>query len=564
MEGREDDDAPRHVQPRSPRRTALIIALCAPVVLVLALVIAWVVDTSASGGKVQRNVTLAGRDVSRLSEDDLPMIVDEVAEDHASTPVRIVTPAATYETTAGAIGLSVAREATVEEVLDVGRTGAFPVRPFSWLGGFVTPRTAPLQFSVNAETVRSTLIELEGDDRTAPIEPSIAATDDGFDAVPGTPGRGLNAEDIARRLPDAAAAGTTPIVLSVAPGAVAPRFADSLGEEIAEAAEEATDEPLSIAVAGVAAPVAPEQLRTWLTATTTDDGLVLAPDPVVVLRDLRALITELEGAPVDASFTVVGGQVRLIAGSDGLICCSLESPAAILGALQAEVRELELEAVTRPPELSTEEGQALGIVEEIGSPAEFGPTTRHKGGESRVKNIHSIADIVRGKVILPGETFSVNGFVGKRTAARGFVEAGVIYQGRYETDIGGGVSQFATTLFNAALFAGLDFAEYQSHSIQIDRYPRGHEATISYPKPDLQIVNNTPYGVLLWPTYTDTSITVHVYSTRHATVALGEQTSRAQGRCTRWTTPRTRTYPDGSTQNDSVFAVYRPGEGINC
>ena len=52
--------------------------------------------------------------------------------------------------------------------------------------------------------------------------------------------------------------------------------------------------------------------------------------------------------------------------------------------------------------------------------------------------------------------------------------------------VGGGISQFATTLFNAAFFAGLDIPEYQSHSIYITRYPYGREATLSYPAPDLE------------------------------------------------------------------------------
>jgi vancomycin resistance protein YoaR len=130
--------------------------------------------------------------------------------------------------------------------------------------------------------------------------------------------------------------------------------------------------------------------------------------------------------------------------------------------------------------------------------------------------------------------------------------------------VGGGVSQFATSLFNAALFAGLDFAAYQSHSIYIARYPRGHEATISFPQPDLAIINSTPYGVLIWPEYTDTSITVRLFSTRHATVSIESPTPSPAGRCTRWTTPRTRTYPDGRVEHDSVFALYRPAEGVNC
>jgi vancomycin resistance protein YoaR len=217
-----------------------------------------------------------------------------------------------------------------------------------------------------------------------------------------------------------------------------------------------------------------------------------------------------------------------------------------------------------PATFTTEQANALGIIEEVGQPTAFGPTTNHAPGEPRVVNIHRIADIVRGVVIKPGETFSVNGYVGERTTAKGFVDAPVIYEGSFSHDVGGGVSQFATTFFNAALFAGLDFGEYQSHSIVISRYPTGHEATISYPHPDLQIENPTPYGVLVWPTYTDTSITVHLYSTHYVDVALGAPSQEPVGNCTQWTTPRTRVYVDGHTDADSVRAVYRPAEGVSC
>jgi vancomycin resistance protein YoaR len=201
----------------------------------------------------------------------------------------------------------------------------------------------------------------------------------------------------------------------------------------------------------------------------------------------------------------------------------------------------------------------LGIHEIIG---EF--TTQHQCCQSRVTNIHRMADIVRGAIIEPGGSFSINDYVGRRTAEDGFVPAGSIQLGRFKDDVGGGVSQFATTLFNAAFFAGLDFAEYQSHSIYISRYPYGREATVSFPAPDLEVVNNTPYGMLVWTEYTDTSITVQLWSTPYFAVEETGQSSYRQGACTRVETFRQRTDPEGRVIDDMVFAVYRPGEGLDC
>jgi vancomycin resistance protein YoaR len=221
---------------------------------------------------------------------------------------------------------------------------------------------------------------------------------------------------------------------------------------------------------------------------------------------------------------------------------------------------VELPLGPRPPGRTTEDAAALGIVEPI---ATF--TTSFAPGQSRVVNIHRIAELTRGVVIDPGSELSVNGFVGRRTAAKGFVPGGVIQDGVFDESVGGGISQYATALFNAAFFGGLEFGTYQSHSIYISRYPYGREATLSFPQPDLVIENPTPYGVLVWPTYTSSSLTMTLYSTRWAT---GEQTGQREslvGVCTRVTTERTRTFvSDGHREVDSVHATYRPGEGIDC
>jgi vancomycin resistance protein YoaR len=123
----------------------------------------------------------------------------------------------------------------------------------------------------------------------------------------------------------------------------------------------------------------------------------------------------------------------------------------------------------------------------------------------------------------------------------------------------------ATTLFNAAWFAGLDFGEYQSHSLYISRYPYGREATMGYPHPDLEVKNTTPYGILLWPTYTERSLTVSMYSTKYyESVTMSAQTKRPQGTCTVVRSERTRVLLDGERKVDSTSARYRAREGLNC
>lgn len=549
------------------RRTLIWVAALSPVVAVLAVVAAWAIDTGASGGQVLRNVSVAGQDVGGMDSSHLLDHIDQLDAGMADRPVSIVTPEATYETTAGEIGLTIDERATAAAALDEGREEPLPVRPVSWLVSFFEPRRVVVRYEVDTEAARTAIRALEGESLVAPVEPTIESLDgDPFRAVPGRAGSGIDPETLAVAL--AAAAEDTsvdePVSVSVRQTELAPRLDDSVAERAAARANDKTAQTLSITAGDRTIQLVPRELRSLATVQIVEGEIELELPSEAVQAVLEAEFADLTVEARSASFTVSGGQPVLQPGTTGIACCEPEAAEAVRDAFDSGDLDVAVELTETEPELTTEEAEALGIVEEVGSPDAFGPTTRFACCQNRVANIHRIADIVRGAVIRPGETFSINDYVGQRTTDKGFVSDGVIYDGVLTQDVGGGVSQFATTLFNAALYAGLEFGEYQSHSLYISRYPRGHEATISFPHPDLQVVNSTDYGVLIWPEYTDTSITVRLYSTRHIDVTVGEPRSSSQGNCTRWTTPRTRTYPDGRTEEDTVHAVYRPAEGVRC
>ena len=156
--------------------------------------------------------------------------------------------------------------------------------------------------------------------------------------------------------------------------------------------------------------------------------------------------------------------------------------------------------------LTTQQAQAAGVRQLIGA---F--TTYYKAGQPRATNIRRIAEIVDGSVVAPGEVFSLNGTAGKRTRARGFVADGAIVNGKLTDEVGGGVSQFATTLFNAAFFAGLPILEHTPHSFYISRYPAGRESTVYFDSLDVRIRNDTAHGMLVRTRSTGSSVTVELY-----------------------------------------------------
>lgn len=540
-------------------RTICLVALGVVAALAVAAGVAWGVDSHAHQGRVTRHVRLAGHDIGGAERARVTRIVDDLASRYGSTTVVVDAPGGGFRSDASAMGVTVDRAATVTAAFDVGRRGSFPHRLTAWISSLVSDRQAPVRVDVDGPAVRRTVLRLDPGPKTAPTEPSITLKLGHLIAVDGKSGTGVDPRRVARAIPAAAVSGRT-VTIHAGRGEVAPRFTLADASRVAADAEVLVAKPLAVTAGAASAKLSTDVLRSLLVAAAGDDGLRVAVDADAVAKQLPSLLPNAGTAPVETTFTVVADAPQIVAGRPGTGCCAPEAAGVIERALMRRTTtpvDLPLKKVD--PVLSADAAGALGIKEKVST---F--TTNHACCAPRVQNIHRIADLVRGVVIKPGETFSVNSFVGPRTTAKGFVVDHVIEDGKFAESVGGGISQFGTTTFNAAFFAGLEMPEYMAHTIYISRYPYGREATLSYPHPDLKIKNVSPYGILIWPTYTGTSLTVSFYSTRWVTAAQTGQTTAPRGDCTAVRTQRTRTFLDGTTKVDHFTALYQPAEGVLC
>ncbi|AKK12026.1 VanW family protein [Corynebacterium uterequi] len=133
-------------------------------------------------------------------------------------------------------------------------------------------------------------------------------------------------------------------------------------------------------------------------------------------------------------------------------------------------------------------------------------------------NIAVLANQLNGVVIGPGEVFSVNEFTGPRGLAQGYVESGIIANGRAGVGVGGGISQLATTLYNATYFAGLEDITHTPHSYYISRYPAGREATIFDGVIDLAFKNTNSHPIKIATSMGDGTVTVQILGVKEVTV----------------------------------------------
>ena len=299
-------------------------------------------------------------------------------------------------------------------------------------------------------------------------------------------------------------------------GSIPARTTEADVAAIARRARAILGHNLQVSSSGHTFTVTPPQIATALETTVKGDQILLAVDRAKLDAALRPQIDPIGVAPVDAHFAVTSAnRVVVVPGHDGLQPDLASVATAILDNRSAVTVQLS----EHHPEHDTAWAEHLGITEQVSS---F--TTHYIPGQTRVTNIHRAADIENNTIITPGQTFSLNAVIGPRTAARGFVKAPVYYEGEAE-DFGGGVSQIATTTYNAAFWGGFHIIFHKPHSVYYTRYPLGREATVNYPYLDLKWQNNSKHGVLVRTSYTSSSVTITLYGDKEGKVITEESTN---------------------------------------
>jgi vancomycin resistance protein YoaR len=240
--------------------------------------------------------------------------------------------------------------------------------------------------------------------------------------------------------------------------------------------------------------------------------------------------------PKDADFRVrPNGRVRVVASASGRKLDVVASGEALLaGALSREKREAELVVRMEEPSLTTERARAMKVTSVLAS-----YSTAYSGSYDRIRNLQHAVSLLDGKRLAPGETFSFNDVVGPRTARRGFRVAPTIVEGEYKDAFGGGVSQVATTVFNAAWEAGLRIRDRSAHSLYISRYPLGRDATVNYPDVDLKFENDTNSWIVVKGDSGDTAITISLLG-----APTGRRVVSEPGELEETAPPKVETVPD--------------------
>ena len=463
------------------------LAVAAAIAVAGAGAAAAVVEASGMAQRIPAGVRVDGVSVGGLSPEEAAQRVEAYARGAAARPIVLQGPEHTITTT----GADLRARARVSEALgaaSAGRVGLIR----RWLGRGES-RDLVLRYDVPAASVETLAQQLGA---AAAVDAAVTVDAAGVHVREAEEGRIVNATVLARRL------STLPHRVSVPTLASAPRITTSEAQTAATRARRLSDDPRELLIGSESVTLASRDLRALLLITRAEDGFRIEFDPV----GLRQLLPPAS-APRDAALAIEGERVRVVPARPGL---TVDPEATAVALADSSQRTVRAAVAVVQPRITTSELAALGIREQIST---F--TTFYSPGQPRVVNIERACSVIDGTILRPGATFSMNEALGERTIAKGYVPAPQIAAGNSFVDsVGGGISQVATMLYNGAFFAGLELVEHQPHSLYIDRYPLGREATISWGGPELIFRNDWPAAVLIDLNASETSITVRFFSSR--------------------------------------------------
>lgn len=165
------------------------------------------------------------------------------------------------------------------------------------------------------------------------------------------------------------------------------------------------------------------------------------------------------------------------------------------------------------PEITTDKIGSEGFPDLL---AEFS-TNYNPGAKDRTTNLKLASNKINNTVVLPGETFSYNKVVGKRTTAAGYKEAPSYAGGKVVNDIGGGICQITSTLYNAVVFANLDIVSRSNHQFVPSYVKAGRDATVVYGAIDFKFKNTRKYPIKIKSTVSGGVARVQIYGMKEET-----------------------------------------------
>ncbi|MGO3729460.1 VanW family protein [Corynebacterium casei] len=477
------------------KKWAIIAGLLVGLLVILG--VAYALDVVSGKGKLPRKTSVGGVDISRMEP---AAAIDKLQSELGSAttePVSVTAGERTAEFIPEQAGMSLDFETAVNSIPEAS------MNPFSRLAAFVgSPNEIDVDADVDAQALEPVINRLEGELSFDATDGQVAIEEGEVRTVDAVLGQGV---DRAQLEENVTSNWLDPEGVEVEPIEVEPAITQDKVDEFADGpAKAALNGALELkGRSDVTATLDEEAISSFVAVERVEDNLELAINTEHAQELFDATLADTETEMQNAQISFASGSMQVTPHSDGEI---IDWETTLDGfdkrVVGEEPRSWEAAYEDEEATFTTEQAQNASFDQTVG---EF-TTSGYSAASGR--NIELTAQMVNGAVVSPGDTFSLNGYTGPRGTAQGFVESGIIIDGHAGTAVGGGISQFATTLYNASYFGGMTDVAHTPHSYYISRYPAGREATVYEGAIDLQFKNDSDYPVQIVTSVGGGSVTV--------------------------------------------------------
>ncbi len=522
-------------------------------------------------GTIPRNTTVVGVDIGGLNPQQATQVLEDELGPLAAEPLPVALEGTRADIDPAQAGLSFNAAATTSRLVGFSLS---PARLWSHVagGGAATPIV-----DVDEDALNRTLEAIADDFGTPPVNGNIEFVDAQPRKTQPEEGTEVAIPAAAGKIAQQWLTGSRPLTLPAV--SVAPQIdEEELNRAMTEDAEPLVAGPIKVEVGEEAAELDTQVLAKAAAFKIEGERLVLELNGEELAENIRSQIPGLESGAKNASITLVDGAPKVHPAKVGAEVDEQVLVEDVLAATQTEERTISVQFREVEPTLTTEAAEALGVKEEISS---F--STSWTGDAVRTENLRNGASKINDVLVLPGETFSLLDTLGPITAENGFGNAGILVDGILTEGMGGGLSQLATTLYNAIFFSGLEVVEHMPHSQYFSRYPEVRESTIFVPDIDVKFKNDSDYGVLIQSWVADGQVHAAFWSTKvwdiesvnsgRSEVVQPTQVTRSGSHC-RPSSPgnpgflatvERQFYKDGEyVKSESYTWRYEPQNGVTC
>lgn len=405
--------------------------------------------------KILSNISIMGIDVGGMSREEAEEAVNQVIDEKLKE--EMILKKDEYETslTATQINAEYDIETAVNEAYDVGKSGNIVTNNYAILFTSIFGKDIDCNFNYNEESLDKKISDISSKLPGALVENSYYIEDENLIIVKGTEGLSIKKEGLK----------------------------DSIIKEMKNVNNSYT-----------------------IIDIPTEN---IQPGEI----DLEKIRSEIYKEPQDASITKneETGKTEVHTHVNGVdFAISMEEAEAII----AEDKE----EYTIPLKITVPE-KTLDDLGEEAFPDELASyTTRYDpSNRNRSNNISISAGKINETIIMPGETFSYNQTVGERTIEEGYKEAGAYAGGRVVQDVGGGICQTSSTLYNAALLANLEIVDRSNHRFLTSYVEPGRDATVAWGSIDFKFKNTRSYPIKIEATAKNGVCTMSIYGIKEET-----------------------------------------------